>query len=640
MEINTGIPQGSPISPILFLIYIADLFPRLEEKFNCQTVSFADDVTVLVKNKDPRVAAKTAEDIARDMIEWGKENEVAFDTDKTEFFYLTRKRRSNTENISIRIDGAEFKPNKKATRILGVWIDSGLTFREHWNTMKLKGSRALNRLRDLTKTWGLQIGNCKKVMIACVQSIVLYGAEVWWNEQKNREEELQKILNDMGRCITGAWRTTPTRAVIREAGLREARALLNNRQRRAAERTATLPEDNPVRRIVAPEGEVRREEDSEESDIEYTEGYKEKRKTLSTRYRTKLLREGIEGEIENQTLRTSGLNPHETIVLSLDKKEKETRDKVQSLIESISDERTIQIYTDGTRQENGTVAAAWVRTTEGEREKGWNLGKNMEVFDAECIAIARALESVKKEENRNIVIGVDSQAAINRMRHRGTGPAQSSAISFGDTARELTKKGCKITIVWTPSHIGIPGNEKADRAAENAAKQEAKKGPGWMSIANIRRKVNEAKKRDTIRGLEGLTGGKDYVESRRPYMGSKREGSRMIQLRTGHFLHRTYQMKRGKEVEDRCTFCGTESQTRDHLMTRCKSLKRQNDTMLRRTGLNRQKRGYGLLHRNDKAGMKRINSRMILERAKDKDIIEWQKKTGVGYRMKPKIGEG
>lgn len=86
----------------------------------------------------------------------------------------------------------------------------------------------------------------------------------------------------------------------------------------------------------------------------------------------------------------------------------------------------------------------------------------------------------------------------------------------------------------------------------------------------MRRRVNEAKKRDTIRGLESLTKGKNYVESKRPYMGSKNRGSRMIQLRTRYFLYRTYQMKTGKKTSNRCTFCGTESQIRDHHMIRCK----------------------------------------------------------------------
>lgn len=190
MKINTRILQESPILLILLLIYIVDLFPRLEGKFNCKSLSFVDDVTVLVKDKNPRKGAKIAKNIMKDMIEQKRENKVAFDIDKTKFFYLIRKRKSNIENITIKIEGVEFKPNKKAIRILGVWIDSRLIFKEYSNTISLKGLKVLNRLQDLTKTQELQIGNCKRVMIACVQSILLYRAEIWQDKQKNRKKNV------------------------------------------------------------------------------------------------------------------------------------------------------------------------------------------------------------------------------------------------------------------------------------------------------------------------------------------------------------------------------------------------------------------------------------------------------------------
>ena len=50
-DIECGIPQGSPISPVLFLIYIRDLFTIIKTKHNVQMPSFIDDVAIYAKSK-------------------------------------------------------------------------------------------------------------------------------------------------------------------------------------------------------------------------------------------------------------------------------------------------------------------------------------------------------------------------------------------------------------------------------------------------------------------------------------------------------------------------------------------------------------------------------------------------------------
>lgn len=502
------------------------------------------------------------------------------------------------------------------------------------------------------------MANCRKVMIACVQSIVLYGSELWWDKQKGRERELQKIQNRMGRCITGAWRTTPVEAIAKEVNLLVAGPTLNNRQRRAAERTAVLPDTHPMRRIVADWQSLQEERREEEE--EYKEGYREKRRGLGRRYRERLEEAGVRGEKERQTLRETKPNRHKTTIMNISKKTDKEAKEAKRMIEEYlqdkySDQEAIQIFTDGTRQEDGTVAAAYGQTHPTGKERRYYLGKNKEVFDTKCWAIKERAESLARDGtyDKKIMFGVDSQAAIFRMQTRIPRPAQLSVVVFRKVVETLQLRGCKVEILWTPSHIGIEGNERADMAAEQAARRatRTRERPKWMSISHIRRRVNSLKKREGKQALESSNIGTEYVSSGDKGIKTfkKSETARLIQLRTNHFLSTSYKKGRGNQMEDTCTLCNREAMTRDHLMTRCKTLRGENLDLIRECKLDKFKMtGYGLTEekrrrREDPVFWKlywvRMTSNDILEKATPEMIINWQKETGVGYRLFPRSRE-
>ena len=71
--IESGIPQGSPISPILFLIYMCYLFPKIRMKFNAHSPSFIDDVGIYVENKTVMIYLETSHRDTRN--EYNKDEE-------------------------------------------------------------------------------------------------------------------------------------------------------------------------------------------------------------------------------------------------------------------------------------------------------------------------------------------------------------------------------------------------------------------------------------------------------------------------------------------------------------------------------------------------------------------------------------
>ncbi len=90
----------------------------------------------------------------------------------------------------------------------------------------------------------------RKIQIAAVQAIALFGAEIWWRGQKMYQEEIQKLLNRQARAITGMYRSTPVGPLMSESGLVPAHVLLDYRQRNYAYRLLTLPDGNPAKDIL------------------------------------------------------------------------------------------------------------------------------------------------------------------------------------------------------------------------------------------------------------------------------------------------------------------------------------------------------------------------------------------------------
>ena len=102
-----------------------------------------------------------------------------------------------------------------------------MNFAAHINerVRKAKGTEA--RIKGLSKACGLCPSLVRRIQIAVVQSVALYGAETWWKGQKNNQQELQKLINRQARSITGMYQSTPIAPLMSESGLIPAHILLD-----------------------------------------------------------------------------------------------------------------------------------------------------------------------------------------------------------------------------------------------------------------------------------------------------------------------------------------------------------------------------------------------------------------------------
>ncbi|RKK75288.1 hypothetical protein BFJ68_g18117, partial [Fusarium oxysporum] len=173
--LQCGLPQGSPVSPILFLLYTEPIY-RLGNPRG--RFGYADDTAILsIGDTLDETTAMASSSIA-EMVRWGAANGVSFDTKKTEVMHFSRSKLRTAP--AVRHGDAEKHP-ESALRWLGIWLDSRLSFRLHVEKWAAKAKAVAYHLRGLTNTiHGPLPSAVRSAVRACVEPVLLHGLEAWY----------------------------------------------------------------------------------------------------------------------------------------------------------------------------------------------------------------------------------------------------------------------------------------------------------------------------------------------------------------------------------------------------------------------------------------------------------------------------
>ena len=197
MEMTCGVPQGSVLGPLLFIIYTNDL-PNALIHSNC--ILFADDTTVYYSSKHiPDIFDKINKDL--DSLEdWFKANKLSLNISKTHYMIFPGQP-NNHKNLSLKINNEIINQVSKI-KFLGMIIDENFTWLEHINYCSNKlssGLFAINSSKHL-----LTKQHLKTLYYSLTHSYLNYGLLLWGSSNKKHFSKLEIKQNKTIRIINNS----------------------------------------------------------------------------------------------------------------------------------------------------------------------------------------------------------------------------------------------------------------------------------------------------------------------------------------------------------------------------------------------------------------------------------------------------
>ena len=180
-EIVFGVPQGSILGPLLFNIFISDLFLIIKD---IDIGSYADDNTPYCAYDNFDDVLACLEKTASDLFEWFSNNGMKANADKCHLLLSTKgKLTANISNFKI--------TNSKKEKLLGVTIDNDLKFESHIESLCSKASQKLYALSRMSSYMGL--GQRRLIMKSFINSQFGYCPLIWMNHSRALNNKINRI---------------------------------------------------------------------------------------------------------------------------------------------------------------------------------------------------------------------------------------------------------------------------------------------------------------------------------------------------------------------------------------------------------------------------------------------------------------
>ena len=479
-EVKHGLDQGCNLSPFKYNCYSADQMRALKGKKDELGNTYADDGVCAVRAQSLEEAGEAIVEVfkrEKGPKDWGRSHHSLYDLAKSGGLAVTRRKVVDPDNprrrirqapLTIKLDEHHHITTTPTQKYLGVIIDSELRFKEHAAYAIGKGTKWANQIRRLTKiAKGIKGTLARRMYYGAAVASMLYAVDVWCTlsprERRGSSDgkgmpgvvrKLESIQRKAAIQTTGSLRTAPSNALFAHADMLPMKHLIRSHCHRAATRMATFKPSHPLFQAI-----------------------QKARRNYPKRHASPLHDilhiskiDSVNIELIDPYPRHPCWKPPFDIQIARSKEEACKADRIN--------EADIRIYSDGSGRDGRIGAAAIMNFGfRAPRRARFHLGSSDEhtVFEGECIGQLLGLRLLQTSglnlNGREVSLGIDSQAAIIRHNARSNAPAAYVINEIHKIVYDLTKAfpHLKITLRWTPGHVGLAGNEEVDVEAKKAA---------------------------------------------------------------------------------------------------------------------------------------------------------------------------
>ena len=215
-DFGVGTPQGSPVSPVLSIIYTSPLLHKMKRWTKSALGMYIDDGVIFACGREWRQIEDTMRKGYSECAEWLTRAGLNIEPDKSELiFFRKRGEKSNpppyTHLPNYALRTYYRVPATNTIRYLGFFFDARLNWTHHVDTVCNRARATLKALQLLGNSIrGLDQASWRLAYNAICLPVLTYGCQLWYTgKQVTLVKKLQTVQNEAVRVISGTFRTTP-----------------------------------------------------------------------------------------------------------------------------------------------------------------------------------------------------------------------------------------------------------------------------------------------------------------------------------------------------------------------------------------------------------------------------------------------
>jgi len=554
---ETGVPQGSILSVTLFALRINEITQILSG--DTEASLFVDDLAIYYSGRQLDLVTRHLQKDINQLVSWCNRNGFKFSSTKTTCVHFTTKRLTSKPLLFINNSAIQVSSEAK---FLGIIFDSKLTFRQHINQLKAKCIKASNIIKVISHyDWGADPDTLLNIYRTLIRSRIDYGCIIYGSARPSYTKQLDTVANQALRLCLGAFRTSPATSLQVEAH----EPPLKLRREKLALQYAIKLSANP-------------------KNPAFHETFPTSNNTIISRKKKAILTFNRRISTDLSTLLTPNTTIMENIISPIPPW-LQLRPKIILELQSIGPKETVSnhilkakyqeirhayphheaVYTDGSKINNNTASAAVIQ----KHTLMKRIPNKSSIFSAELHAIQIALSHIQQYPNEKYIIFSDSLSSLQAIRSNN--PKNPLVINIQTQLHQLLSS-TDILFCWIPSHIGIAGNELADKAAKIAITTPVADIPipssdMYQHISSLmNNKWQKLWDQETDNKLHNI---QPIITYRLPNIHhlTRRERSVITRLRIGHAcITHSYLLR--KEDKPQCTPCN-EPITVEHILLHC-----------------------------------------------------------------------